>query len=263
MRASAAMAPRSEPPSQSRISSRSPPTCALSSSDVPSAITSPWSITAMRSARRSASSRYWVVSSTVVPRDEPLDRSQSADAAADVETGRRLVEEEHGRPRDERGREVEPSPHSAGVRLARAGRRPPTGRTRSSSSRRARRGRPRAEVVEPPDHLEVLEAGQVLVDRRVLARKADVSRTRGASRTTSMPATRAVPCRAGAAWSGSAPPSSCRPRSARASRTPCRSRLEVDAAKRDDVAVPLVEPLGLDGRAGRNHVLHATVPMPR
>ena len=46
---------------------RSPPTLSLSSSDVPSAITRPWSITTMWSARRSASSRYCVVSSTVVP----------------------------------------------------------------------------------------------------------------------------------------------------------------------------------------------------
>ena len=47
----------------------------LSSSDVPSAITLPWSITTIRSARRSASSRYCVVSSTVVPRrDARLDR---------------------------------------------------------------------------------------------------------------------------------------------------------------------------------------------
>lgn len=43
------------------------PTDALSSPFVPSAITLPWSITAMREARWSASSRYWVVSMTVVP----------------------------------------------------------------------------------------------------------------------------------------------------------------------------------------------------
>ena len=54
--------------SLSVTSSRSPPTRSLSSSEVPSAITRPWSITAMRSASRSASSRYCVVSSTVVPR---------------------------------------------------------------------------------------------------------------------------------------------------------------------------------------------------
>src|ERR1017187_6113174 len=39
----------------------------LSSAAVPSAVTRPWSMTAIRSASRSASSRYWVVSSTVTP----------------------------------------------------------------------------------------------------------------------------------------------------------------------------------------------------
>jgi len=39
----------------------------LSSAEVPSTRTAPRSITTMRSASRSASSRYWVVSSTVVP----------------------------------------------------------------------------------------------------------------------------------------------------------------------------------------------------
>jgi len=36
-----------------------------------------------------------------------------------------------------------------------------------------------AEVIEPADHLEVLEAGQVLVDRRVLAGEADLGPQRG------------------------------------------------------------------------------------
>ncbi len=48
-------------------SSRSPPTWALSSSAVPRAMTAPWSMTTIRSASRSASSRYWVVSRIVVP----------------------------------------------------------------------------------------------------------------------------------------------------------------------------------------------------
>ena len=43
------------------------PTDALSSPGVPSAITRPWSITAIRVASWSASSRYCVHSSTVVP----------------------------------------------------------------------------------------------------------------------------------------------------------------------------------------------------
>ncbi len=53
----------------SRSRTRTPPvpTDAFSSALVPSAITRPWSMTAMRSASRSASSRYCVVSTTVVP----------------------------------------------------------------------------------------------------------------------------------------------------------------------------------------------------
>ncbi|SLJ82444.1 Uncharacterised protein [Mycobacteroides abscessus subsp. abscessus] len=46
---------------------RSPPTRVLSSSAVPRAMTLPWSITAIASASRSASSMYCVVSSNVVP----------------------------------------------------------------------------------------------------------------------------------------------------------------------------------------------------
>ncbi len=44
-----------------------PPMSDLSSAEVPSAMTEPWSITTIRSASSSASSRYCVVSSTVVP----------------------------------------------------------------------------------------------------------------------------------------------------------------------------------------------------
>src|SRR5690606_29619985 len=53
---------------ESTVSSmRSPPTMDFSSSAVPRAMTLPWSMTAMASASRSASSMYWVVSSRVVP----------------------------------------------------------------------------------------------------------------------------------------------------------------------------------------------------
>src|SRR5918997_4519087 len=48
-------------------STRSPPILDLSPSGVPSAMALPWSITAILSANWSASSRYWVVRSTVVP----------------------------------------------------------------------------------------------------------------------------------------------------------------------------------------------------
>ena len=48
--------------------------------------------------------------------DELLDRVPEADPAADVEPRRGLVEEEHRRPRDERGGEVEAAAHASGVR---------------------------------------------------------------------------------------------------------------------------------------------------
>ena len=76
----------------------------------------PWSITAIRSASRSASSRYCVVSSTVVPSATSASiASQSPMRLREVEAGRRLVEEEHRRAGDERRGEVEPAAHAARV----------------------------------------------------------------------------------------------------------------------------------------------------
>ena len=175
-------------------SSRSPPTRALSSSDVPSAITTPWSITAIRSASLSASSSVWVVSSTVVPAaTRRLDRLEQRRAAAGVEAGGGLVEEEHRRADHERGRQVEPAAHAAGV-----GAHQPRARlVELEALEQLVRTLARAlaaQVVEAADHLEVLEAGQVLVDRGVLTGQADAGcRSAAASLTTSSPATRALP----------------------------------------------------------------------
>ena len=88
---------------------------------MPSAITRPWSMTAMRSASRSASSRYWVVSSTVVPSATSSSIvSHRSTRLRGSRPGGRLVEEQHRRARDERGREVEPAAHAAGVGLRHA-----------------------------------------------------------------------------------------------------------------------------------------------
>ena len=76
-------ATRGRSPRCSTWSSRtSPPIWSFSSSDVPSAITVPRSITAIRSASWSASSRYCVVSSSVVP-----SRLQLADEAPTRRSG--------------------------------------------------------------------------------------------------------------------------------------------------------------------------------
>ncbi len=105
--------------------------------------------------------------------DEPLDRVPQRQAAARVEASRRLVEEQHRRARDERCREVEPAAHAAGVRLdgALAG----VGEVEAVEQlgRALLRRRTRLPV-EAPDHRQVLRAGEVLVDRRVLAGEADL-----------------------------------------------------------------------------------------
>ena len=147
---------------------RSPPTWDLSSSAVPRAITRPWSITAIWSARRSASSRYCVVSSSVVPpRDQSFDDVPHPDTAARVEAGRRLVEEQHRRLGDQGAGKVEPSPHATGpaLDLTVGGLGQVEALEQLVGPLPAGR---RAEVVEPAHHVEVLEAGQVLVDRGVL-----------------------------------------------------------------------------------------------
>ena len=104
--------------------------------------------------------------------DPPFDRLPEPDPAARVEPGRRLVEEEHRRPRDQRRGEVEPPPHPA-----RVGAHQPAARFGEVEALQ-QLGRPRLrlalrQVVELADHLQVLEPGQVLVDRRVLAGEAD------------------------------------------------------------------------------------------
>ena len=166
---------RSARASRRTTSMRSPPTWVLSSSAVPCAIARPWSMTTISSASWSASSRYWVVSSSVVPRGHQLaDHVPQVGAAARVQPGGRLVEEQHrgsatrapARSRRGASRRSSPSPAVAGV---------VRGRRRSSSSR-ARGACPRpAEPVQPADHVEVLEAGEVLVDGGVLAGQADAA----------------------------------------------------------------------------------------
>ena len=101
-------------------STRSPPTCAFSSSAVPCAIAWPWSITTISSASRSASSRYCVVSSSVVPAADQFDDDlPHVGPAARVQAGRRLVQEQHRRLGHQRAGQVEPTSHAAGVRLHR------------------------------------------------------------------------------------------------------------------------------------------------
>ena len=76
----------------------------------------PWSMIAIRSASWSASSRYWVVSNTVVPSVvEPAHLFPQREPAHRVEPGGGLVEEQHGGLMDQREGEIESPPHAARV----------------------------------------------------------------------------------------------------------------------------------------------------
>ena len=93
-------------------------------------------------------------------------------AAARVQSGRRLIEEEHRWFGNQCTGEVESTSHSA-----RVGARRPVGGI-GESEHLEQLARPRThpsarQSVQPTDHHQVLESGQVFIDRRVLAREAD------------------------------------------------------------------------------------------
>ena len=113
------------------------------------------------------------MSSTVVPSGGDLvDERPELVAAAGIETGGRLVEQHHGRPADERGGEVEPAAHAAGVRAGAA-----VGGVDEVEPLehlgRARSALAGTEAVEPADELEVLPTRQELVDGRGLTGEPD------------------------------------------------------------------------------------------
>ena len=165
---------RRSAPGSRRTSSRSPPTRSLSSSDVPCAIKRPWSITAIVFASRSASSRYWVVSSTVVP-----------SATRPSITSHRLSRLRGSRPvvgssrNSTGGLATSAAPRSSRRRMpARVGLRRATGCVgqvealeQLGTSGACLRSRV---AVQPADHRQVLEAGEVLVDRGVLTGEPDL-----------------------------------------------------------------------------------------
>ena len=104
--------------------------------------------------------------------DELLDDPPEVGAALRVETGGRLVEEEHLGPVHERGREVEPAPHAAAVGAHGAG--GGVGEIEALEQLVvAGAQRLRVEVRELPDQPQVLVTGEVLVDRGVLPGETD------------------------------------------------------------------------------------------
>ncbi len=98
--------------------------------------------------------------------------SQSASRARGVEPGGRFVQEQHFRLGHERSREIETPAHATRVALhGTISRLDQIELFEQFTGARLTAFAP--EVVEPPDHLEVLETGEVLVDRRILPGRAD------------------------------------------------------------------------------------------
>ncbi len=94
--------------------SRRVPVRLFSSSTVPSAMMVPPSISMIRSLSASASSRYWVVSSVVMPvLLEPSNEPPDALSATRIESRRRFVEECHRRAHDKAARNVDTTTHPA------------------------------------------------------------------------------------------------------------------------------------------------------
>ena len=226
----------------------SPPTWDFSSSEVPRAITLPWSMTAIRSASRSASSRYWVVSSSVVP---AATRSAITSHIPARPRGSRPVV---GSSRKSTGGFATRAP-------ARSSRRriPPDqplttrpaasvrSNCSSSSSARCAAGL-RAEVVEPPDHVEVLEPGEVLVHRGVLAGHADPAAQRLAVAGRRRARARSRSPASGLQQGGQHPDRGRLPRpvGAQEAHHGALLDLEVEPVEGRHVAVPLLKPRGLD-----------------
>ena len=137
------------------------------------AVTWPWSSTTIWSAKRSASSRYCVVSTSVIPSStRPPQQLPEVVAALRIEPGRRLVEEQHRRARDEARGEIEAAAHAAGV-----GAHEPVGRLLEAQLREQLAGAlahdGARQVVEAADELEVGARRQQPVDGRALAGEAD------------------------------------------------------------------------------------------
>ena len=100
--------------------------------------------------------------------DESLDDRPEVLATLGIEAGRRFVEKEQWGIGDERRGEVEPASHAARVGLAGA-----VGGVTESKSLEQLLGALHhvglLEVVEQSDHPQVLESGEVLIDRGELA----------------------------------------------------------------------------------------------
>lgn len=104
--------------------------------------------------------------------DHPLHLVPDLVTGPGVEPRRRLVQIQHGRAADHRGGQVEAAAHPAGVLHGRPlgglGEREPLQQLVGAGP-----GLLAGQIEQPPDHVEVLPAGELLVDRGVLPGEAD------------------------------------------------------------------------------------------
>ena len=221
-------------------------------------------MTAIRSASRSASSRYWVVSSSVLP--PATCASIVSQSPIRLRGSRPVVGSSRKRRAGWRpgGGQVEAPAHSARVRLhdavARVGEIEALEQVGGALT-----GALAAEVVEEPDHLDVFEPGQVLVDGRVLAGEADPRAQLGGVADDVEAVDAGAPAAGrqerrenpdGGGLAGAVRPQQAEHRAA--------LDLEVDSAQGLDVLVGLAQPLRLDRiGVGSLHALHASAPRPR
>ena len=191
----------------------SPPICCLSSSEVPRAMALPWSITTMSSASRSASSRYWWSAAWSSRRHQFVDQRPHRLAAAWVEAGGGLVQEQDRGPGDQAHGDVEPATHASRVALHH-----PVAGIEQVEPLEQLGCRSRATSVpmwyRRGDVLEVLVAAEGVVDR-VLAGEADACGPAGVPRGRRSRRSRRDRRRVGAGSSGCGQRWSSRPRWAR------------------------------------------------
>jgi hypothetical protein len=188
---------------------------------------------------------YWVVSSRLVP---CAVSSREGDAPVRVEAGRRLVEEQHRRRGDQAGGDVQPPAHPAGV-----GADQPPGRVEQLEALQQLLGAPAGflsgKSVKPSDHAQVLAAGQIGVDRGVLARQADQPPDR-ARLCDDVEAGNAPPAAVGCERRRQDPHGGglARPVRAKQRQHLARPKLEIDAVERPHRAEALCQPFGQNRR---------------
>jgi hypothetical protein len=159
----------------------------------------------------------------VPPFDEPFDDRPEVLSTLRVESRRRFVEEEDRRIGDERRGQVQTTSHATGVGRRQLVREVGQAEVNEQLTRTSNRRGP-LHVIEKAHHSEVLESGEVLIDRGELARETDrASYVTGLLHDVVARDDGTAFGRRERPWRGCAPSSSCPSRWVRGVRRPVRS----------------------------------------